>query len=750
MSDVVDAVVRLRLCSANAGQGSAGPPPHSSPFASKLETTPSRATLACVHPEGVEIKGFRSIELVQLSLDGLTVLFGRNGAGKTNLLEAVAGALAAERHSLRDQSGATDIAPSSVDLFLRTSLSLDEDRRWLLKVLRSRPEDVVPQDLLVTLGLTDLSRSEFGRQVDGSLVMLPESEDIAVVLESLALQLCAEFEDEDRELALRFTRALLVAPLVAVPVGSPSRIDLAARVGDPQLRTAAEAVCSKLPPHQWVTQSASRCLDGNGEFVTLFPLGWLRSDERTLPVDVLVLDAAPVGLEEEIEQAMPELFDRFWGVTEAADRVAAERLGWGSALADPWLERAGAGVQLRGAILPILNLVERYAWANAPEFVSQHEGGISVQARPVEEWYGTGRRIRVGFRFGHSESDLFPVSALGAGLQRWVAASVREALRQVGNAQIRVWSVGQLDEAAEEPDKRLHRLGELLDESLSLSEFQRLEYEGEIAPAPGLLLVDEPELHLHPKAQEDVARWLYDRSQQSRAVLVATHSASFLCYEHATVVRVYREADRTVTDVLGQDLLAALGDLDADVGLGRAGILQVLRGVLAVEGMHDELVIKHFFRADLAEQRLLVIPIHGAPNALSVAEGELFTRLGVPIRVILDQGDRERKLARLVDQRSTPGADVQEIIYDEPDVVCALPEAAVRRAFPSARFPGWDQLKRDHGGKFGFKGLALESMGLKGTKPTDFVTQVLRVVEPEERPSPAFQRVVRQAFSSIN
>jgi hypothetical protein len=263
--------------------------------------------------------------------------------------------------------------------------------------------------------------------------------------------------------------------------------------------------------------------------------------------------------------------------------------------------------------------------------------------------------------------------------------------------------------------------------------------------------VDEPELHLPPKAQEDVARWLYDRSQQSRAVLAATHSASFLHYEpeHATVVRVYREADRTVVDVLGRDLLAALGDLDADVGLGRAGILQVLRGVLAVEGMHDELVIKHFFRADLAEQRLLVIPMHGAPNALSVVEGELFS-LGAPIRVILDQGDRERKLARLVDQRSTPGADVQEIIYDEPDVVCALPEAAVRRAFPNARFPGWDQLKRDHSGKFGFKGLALESMGLKGTTPTDFVKQVLRLVEPEERPSPALHRAVHQAFSSIH
>lgn len=514
-------------------------------------------------------------------------------------------------------------------------------------MLRSRPEDVIPQDLLITLGLTDLSRSEFGRQVDGSLVMLPESEDIAVVLESLALQLCAEAEDEDREVALRFTRALLVAPLVAVPVGSPSRIDLAARVGDPQVRIAAEEVCSKLPPHQWVTQSASRCLDGNSEFVTLFPLGWLRSDERTLPVDVLVLDAAPVGLEEEVEQAMPELFDRFWGVTEAADRGAAESLGWGSALADPWLERAGDGVQLRGAILPVLDLVERYALLNAPEFVSQ-QGGISVQARPVDEWYGTRRRIQVGFRFGHSESNLFALAALGTGLQRWVAASVREALRQVGNAQIRVWRVGQLDDAAEEPDERLHRLGELLDESLSLSDLQRLEYEGEIAPAPGLVLVDEPELHLHPKAQEDVARWLYDRSQQSRAVLAATHSATFLSYEpeHATVVRVYREADRTVTDVLGRDLLAALGDLDADVGLGRAGILQVLRGVVAVEGKHDELVIKHFFRADLAEQRLLVIPIHGAPKALSVAEGELFTRLGAPIRVILDQGDRERKLAR--------------------------------------------------------------------------------------------------------
>lgn len=127
-------------------------------------------------PGRVGIKGFWSIDLVQLPLDGLTILFGpdrrkdeppRSGSGRPRRRAA----------SLRDQRGASDAGPSSVDLFLRTSLILDGDRGWRLKVLRSNPEDVIPQDLLVTLRLSEHSRSEFGRRVDASLVMLPKAED---------------------------------------------------------------------------------------------------------------------------------------------------------------------------------------------------------------------------------------------------------------------------------------------------------------------------------------------------------------------------------------------------------------------------------------------------------------------------------------------------------------------------------------------------------------------------------------------
>ncbi len=44
----------------------------------------------------------------------------------------------------------------------------------------------------------------------------------------------------------------------------------------------------------------------------------------------------------------------------------------------------------------------------------------------------------------------------------------------------------------------------------------------------GILLVDEPELHLHPTAVEDVTDWLRQRSADGQSLVVATHSPTVM------------------------------------------------------------------------------------------------------------------------------------------------------------------------------------------------------------------------------
>ena len=89
-------------------------------------------------------------------------------------------------------------------------------------------------------------------------------------------------------------------------------------------------------------------------------------------------------------------------------------------------------------------------------------------------------------------------------------------------------------------------------------------------PQKTLYVIDEPERHLHPTAQADVAEWVAQLgAQQGADVIVASHASSFLNLPSALVeyILVYRDEERitratTVTgDVIG--LLDSIAE-DAD------------------------------------------------------------------------------------------------------------------------------------------------------------------------------------------
>ena len=64
-----------------------------------------------------------------------------------------------------------------------------------------------------------------------------------------------------------------------------------------------------------------------------------------------------------------------------------------------------------------------------------------------------------------------------------------------------------------------------------------LEMEFRGPTSPGLLIVDEPELHLDQRLQLDIAEWLKGVSRQGTSVVLASHSPAFLTYpEHEAVL----------------------------------------------------------------------------------------------------------------------------------------------------------------------------------------------------------------------
>ncbi len=113
----------------------------------------------------------------------------------------------------------------------------------------------------------------------------------------------------------------------------------------------------------------------------------------------------------------------------------------------------------------------------------------------------------------------------------------------------------------------------------------------------------------------------------------------------------------------------------------------------------------------------------------------------------------ERALRDLVDDLD--GA-VYFVRYEEPDVICALPEAAVRRAFPDADFHGWEALltrwRESEASDKPFKRYALTQFGLpkRLRTPSAFFQRVLNAAEPSDQPTRPFTAAVKQALGLVS
>jgi len=344
---------------------------------------------------------------------------------------------------------------------------------------------------------------------------------------------------------------------------------------------------------------------------------------------------------------------------------------------------------------------------------------------------------------------LIGVANLGAGMRRWVAAALRLAVDDLGS-----------------PDGRA------------------------IAATPRIVLVDEPEQHLHPAAQHAVASWCLQQSRENHTLLVATHSPAFLALppEAATLCQVSRRGHRTFVQPLppvhGQDAVPRARRLGFELGLGRDALAQLTRAVVVVEGEWDRRMLHTFFADEFAEQRALVVPLQGSEELGGMADVAVIPALGVPVIALLDDiraasaadfntippplNKAERALRDLC---AAVGPGFSFVRYEDPDVICGLPEAAVRRAFPDSRFPGWRELLREweaycqaapgpdsHGsggaadGKHVFKRWAPQAMGLpkRDRKPAAFFGQVLAACQPGDRPGHRFAAAAQQALALID
>ncbi len=382
--------------------------------------------------------------------------------------------------------------------------------------------------------------------------------------------------------------------------------------------------------------------------------------------------------------------------------IPADDIGW--TLGDAYVRRPG--------LETVCKVLAHKANEIAPGFVL--EGGlISINLRrvPIEGASGVGN---IEVRYDNKLLEDLP-----AGTARWVAITVRIAGRLLLESKLllrEVWG------SEEEKDKYLNALSaeqrasleEQNSPSLIQSDQEAVDRYGilqhaievlnsdnpypefEIVPSADfgdtVLLVDEPELHLHQDALLDVRKWLRDRtSERAITAMVATHSPIFMDYspEEATVHGLLTMPDggAVLTDMTSGLDAWLEGDAEA-LGIASLDGLFAYRGFLLVEGKHDVEVLRHFYCDELKAKRIGVIPMWGTRDKLDLTEARYLQLARRPIAMLLDNIGSPTRL-----QESQEQQDLLEYIksfrregiqflgegHDLQDIIYALPEAAVQR-----------------------------------------------------------------------
>lgn len=259
-------------------------------------------------------------------------------------------------------------------------------------------------------------------------------------------------------------------------------------------------------------------------------------------------------------------------------------------------------------------------------------------------------------------------------------------------------------------------------------------------------LYDEPERHLHPSTQ----RRVHDRLGQPGAadVLVATHSHLFLGGPGWRHLHLETTPEGPVAVTFEPNDLDLTSRISTQMGLTRGELLNQVGYVLFVEGPVDEIVLTELYGPLLREAGVLILPIHGIDETASLAELELIGRvLDVGAGILADHArtnrlapdarhrDLTKEEAALIDLRKRlkrRGVHLDLFGLQQEDIVAYLHEDAIAAEEPA--FPGWKTVLESRGRHEKFKSVVQRHLG-ETHLGRRFVERVAQRMQSESLPA---------------
>ncbi len=318
------------------------------------------------------------------------------------------------------------------------------------------------------------------------------------------------------------------------------------------------------------------------------PVSWLLSPSRILPTldsliepvlsPITVLSAAD-GMVDSAN--WPDTAIRFMNVGIGWQRSQDEQFGsHGPPLRDSYFYVIGSQRHQHPSVTKVLEAFSRVATEMLPSFAQHSPGSHFVAyADPASKTI----KVRLTANIHGTEYDL-EISELAEGLRLWHLLAIRSAL------------------ALDPMFRVLVEIGLLKEGLLSFAS---------IEDRPTLVVVDEPERHLHPAAQREAAKWLQDFAARTNTyVVAATHSPAMLSAGGARYVHVERRRNDSVEAIeIDAIELRRHFATNSRLGFDQGELLTAIEQYIVVEGEHEEIVLTAWCGDVLA--RSLICPMRG-------------------------------------------------------------------------------------------------------------------------------------------